>query len=126
MKKNILISTLAFSILLMSGCATKKPLYNYGEYSQAYYNYKKNTSPESELALQKAIEEAIQNVGDGQANRVAPGMYANLGYIYLKQGNSKMARESFIKEKTIYPESTHFMDRLIKKIDAAEEKKDEN
>lgn len=125
MRVSLYIFFTAFILLFFSACATKKPLYYYGDYSREYYNYKKNMSPESELELQKAIEEAITKADQGQAKRVAPGMYANLGYIYLKQGNSQKAKESFIKEKSIYPEATHFMDRLINKIDAAEEKKDE-
>lgn len=120
MMKTILFLTVLSGILFMSGCATKEPLYYYGSYSQNYYNYKKNMGPESELELQKAIEDAIANAQDGESHRVAPGMYANLGYLYLKQGKSAKARENFIREKKLYPESAHFMDRLIRKIDAAE------
>ncbi len=47
-------------------------------------------------------------------------MYANLGYLYLKAGQNDKAKDSFIKEKTVYPEAAHFMDRLIQKINALE------
>ena len=65
------------------------------------------------------------NAVNSRSARVAPGMYANLGYIYLKGGNTSKAIESFNKEKAIYPESAHFMDRMIKKIEVAESKTDD-
>lgn len=125
MKKKLILSGALVALFLLSGCGSKEPLYNYGDYSQEYYNYKKNMSPETQLELQKAIEQAIENADDGSSDRVAPGMYANLGYIYLKTGNTKLAKQNFIKEKALYPEATHFMDRLIQKIDALEENTDE-
>lgn len=109
--------------LLMSACSSQpKPLYNYGEYSESYYQSKKELTADSALELQKAIEYSIQNAADSRSARVAPGMYANLGYIYLKGGKTDKAVESFNKEKEIYPESAHFMDRMIKKIEVAEGK----
>jgi len=109
---------------LMSGCSAQpKPLYNYGEYSESYYHAKKELSPESALELQKSIEYSIENAANSRSARVAPGMYANLGYIYLKGGKTDKALESFNKEKLIYPESAHFMDRMIKKIEVSEGKK---
>ena len=113
--------TVAAAAVIMSGCAEKpKPLYSFGTYSESYYAYKKDMSDESALALQKAIEEAIAKAGDSSSGRVPPGMYANLGYLYLKAGKSKEAIASFEKEKRTYPESAHFMDRIIKKVETAE------
>jgi len=115
------VTTIGF---LMSGCSSQpKPLYNYGDYSESYYHSKKELTPDSALELQKAIEYSIENAADSRSARVAPGMYANLGYIYLKAGKTDKAIESFNKEKKIYPESAHFMDRMIKKIEIAEGKK---
>ncbi len=103
------------------GCAqSAKPLYNYGNYNKSYYNFKKNTGEESALELQKTIEQAIKEKDGGTSGRVPPGMYANLGYIYLKNGKASEAIDNFTKEKTTYPESTHFMDRMIKKVQLAE------
>ena len=108
---------------LMTGCASKpKALYNYGNYSESYYAYKQDASPEPLLAMQQAIEKAIAEAGDSISGRVPPGMYANLGYIYLKQGNAKEALQDFEMEKKLYPESTHFMDRVIEKVNKAEAK----
>ena len=105
---------------LVVGCGGPKPLYVYNDYNDKYYAFKKNLDQESMLELQKSIEESIANADESQSGRVAPGMYANLGYIYLKQGNAKKALENFKKEKATYPEAAHFMDRMIKKVELAE------
>lgn len=114
-------------IILLSGCAPKgpKPLYNYDNYAQSYYNYKKNMSPETTLALKESIEKVIADTADSSSGRVPPGMYANLGYMYLKSANPDQAIVNFTKEKTIYPESTLFMDRMINKIKSVEGEKND-
>lgn len=113
-----LSTTLMF---LISGCSSgPKPLYNYGDYSESYYGVKKEATAESALEYQQALEYCIEEADDSSSGRVPPGMYANLGYIYLKGGQNDKAKENFIKEKTIYPEAAHFMDRMIQKIDAME------
>lgn len=118
-KTVLLIPIVAF---MTTGCAQQnvKSLYNYGNYNKSYYNFKKNKGEESALELQKVIEETIKNTKEGASGRVPPGMYANLGYIYLKNGKASEAIDNFTKEKTTYPESTHFMDRMIKKVQLAE------
>ncbi len=110
------------SVLFMSGCSSQPnpSLYYYGDYTESYYTTKRETTPENALALQKAIEEAIEKRDNGSSGRVAPGMYANLGYIYLKAGETGKAIENFEKEKSIYPESTIFMNRMINKVQAME------
>jgi len=115
----------AFSFLLffLTACSTQKPYYNYGEYEQDYYTFKKESSQTSMLQLQQSMEKAIEEKQNSIAKRVPPGMYANLGYLYLKQGKTKKAKESFLKEKQIYPEASRFMNTLIKKIEIAQEKK---
>lgn len=120
----ILLTAAFAGLILLSGCAkNNQALYNYGTYSTSYYAYEQDMGPEKTLELQKAIEEAIANAHDSQSGRVPPGMYANLGYIYLKQGDSTKAVENFTQEKTLYPESARFMDSMLKKIETAEEGK---
>lgn len=109
------------AVFLLTACSGQpKPLYNYEDYSDSYYGAKKNMTEESALVLQKSIEKAIENASESSSGRVAPGMYANLGYIHLKGGKSKEAIANFEKEKSIYPESAHFMDRMIKKVQVAQ------
>lgn len=108
------------ALLLFAGCATQQPLYNYEDYSSSYYDNVKAPSDETALKLQQSMEKAIEAAGESRSGRVPPGMYANLGYIYLKGGASAKAIEMFNKEKETYPEATQFMDRMIQKVELAE------
>ncbi len=120
------LHTIAITIFIffIVACSQRpKPLYNYENYAQNYYEDKKNHTPESALELQKAIEQSIANSDKSSSGRVPPGMYANLGYIYLKMGKSQEAIANFKKEKEVYPESIRFMDRMIKKVELAQGEK---
>ena len=112
--------TLSAAFLLSACSDGPKPLYNYGDYSDSYYGAKKNMTEESTLELQKSIEASIQNASESSSGRVPPGMYANLGYMQLKSGKTQEAIANFEKEKALYPESAHFMDRMIKKVQTAQ------
>lgn len=109
-------------LLLLSACAQPKQLYNYGDYSESYYKHKKQATPETRLALMASIEKAIDEASKSKSGRVPPGMFANLGYMYLQDGNSQKAISLFGQEKATYPESAHFMDRLISKVEKTEKK----
>lgn len=108
------------ALLLFAGCAGPQPLYNYENYSSSYYDNVKAPSEETALELQQSMEKAIEAAGESRSGRVPPGMYANLGYIYLKGGAPAKAIEMFNKEKETYPEATQFMDRMIQKVELAE------
>jgi hypothetical protein len=111
-----------FMLLLLSACAQPKTLYHYGDYSDCYYQDKKKGTPETHQELITAIEKAISEASNSKSGRVPPGMYANLGYIYLKDGNAKKAISLFEKERETYPESAHFMERVIAKVKTTETK----
>ncbi|WP_304545069.1 DUF4810 domain-containing protein [Sulfurimonas microaerophilic] len=123
MKSLKVLSIFTFTVitLAMSGCSTHTPLYNYGEYSENYYALKKEATPESAQEYQKSLEYCIENAKESRSKRVPPGIYANLGYLHLKAGQNKKAIENFTKEKTIYPEATFFMDKMINKVEALEQ-----
>jgi hypothetical protein len=108
------------ALLFFAGCTTQPPLYNYEDYSSSYYDSVKQPGDEAALKLQQSMEQAIEAAGESRSGRVPPGMYANLGYIYLKGGASAKAIEMFNREKETYPEATQFMDRVIQKVELAE------
>lgn len=113
MKLKILVVT-----MLLSGCtAIKPPMYDYGTYAESFYGLKKNAGEESTKEWKAALEDIIVE-SDDQAIRVPPGVYANLGYLHLKENNAAQAISYFEKEKKTYPESGVFMKRLIKKSEA--------
>ena len=112
--------TCVAALLLLAGCAGQPPLYEYGDYSSSYYDNVRTPGDDTALSLQQSMEEAIEAAGESRSGRVPPGMYANLGYIYLKAGATARAIELFNKEKQTYPEAAQFMDRVIQKAELAE------
>jgi hypothetical protein len=120
--KKVKYAVPVIAVMILAGCGAQpaKPLYNYAGYSDSYYAYKKNMTPESTLQLEKSIQDAINGTENSRSGRVAPGMHANLGYLYLKAGKPNEAIASFNMEKTVYPESTLFMDKLINRVKVTE------
>lgn len=106
--------------LTLSACAKPTPLYVYGDYSESYYKDKKTANEGSRLKLEASMEKAIEEAANSRSGRVPPGMYANLGYMYLQDGKAREAISLFEKEKAVYPEAAHFMDRIIAKVEKAE------
>ena len=118
--KKVLISVLAVFAFLMSGCAGQKPMYEYGNYSETYYQLKQNGDTETTGKWKAALEDSIKESNE-QGLRTPPGINANLGYLYLKVNDADKAISFFNVEKTLYPESTVFMNKLIKKAELMKE-----
>ncbi|MFT7860776.1 MAG: DUF4810 domain-containing protein, partial [Sulfurimonas sp.] len=111
--KTTIVLSLGTLILAISGCSSHTPLYNYGDYSESYYALKKESTADTALEYKQALEYCIKEADDSRSGRVPPGIYANLGYLYLKAGKNKKAVEYFTKEKSTYPEAAFFMDKMI-------------
>ena len=111
----LLTLAISLSVVLVSGCvSTPKPIYDYGAYSESFYAMKKDSGAENSEQWRVELENIITN-SHAQSLRVPPGVYANLGYIFLKANNTEKAISYFEEEKNIYPESEIFMKNLIKK-----------
>lgn len=111
---SILVAALA-----LGGCVPT-PMYNWKDYSSTLYHYRKDAN-ETTKDRHMAELEAIVQASKENNLRVPPGVYCELGYMYAKKGNKNKALELFDLEKTTYPESTHFINRLVQSISSAEE-----
>ena len=107
----IRMAILAGLVLLVGGCSTPT-VYHWGNYENLIYvSYAKpgKVPPESQV---EQLEADLQKARS--ANKpVPPGFHAYLGYLYYQLDKSEQAREEFETEKTLFPESTVFMDRLL-------------
>jgi hypothetical protein len=106
------IVCLLSAMLLLSACKTTQPLYYHGEYNKAVYAYFKgdDTSLEQQIAtLQQTIEAAA-----AAGKPVAPGIHAHLGLLYFDAGNADLGTQQFEQEKALFPESTQYLDFLLK------------
>jgi hypothetical protein len=110
----LMILAVSILVVLVSGCTTQKTMYDYDTYSESFYGMKKDTGSETSEKWKTTLEEIIIK-SNAQTLRVPPGVYANLGYIYLKAHNIEKAIAYFEEEKKTYPESKIFMENLIKK-----------
>lgn len=101
-------------MMMLVGCATKpNTIYSWNAYQDEVYNYyhqDKISVEEQSIALEKSIEIARA------ANKpVPPGLHAHLGMLYTELGQRDKARVEFETEKKLFPESSTFMNFLLKK-----------
>lgn len=104
------------SCLLFTGCASNG-LYQWGGYEdQLYAAYKDPTKVESLRIKLEANIQASQSSG----KKVAPGLYAELGTIYLQSGNRPQAISFYELERTNWPESAVLMTAMIQNLERLE------
>lgn len=99
---------------LLGGCATRQPpLYYWGSYqTQVYGHFRSEKSPEEQIqALEKDREKSL---AAGQA--LPPGFRAHLAMLYGNSGQSDQMIANLDAEKTQFPESSTFVDFLLKKF----------
>jgi len=113
MKKLILF---CFVIALATSCTTQKPLYSWGNYDTASYNYLKNSDEKSTKDLMASYQTIIDKQ-KGSRGVVPPGVYADYGFLLLQANKTKEGKAMLAKEVALYPESKIFIDRILKMIE---------
>ena len=114
MKKNNVI-ILALSLLMLAGCAaSNKELYYWGNYSSTLYAYTKEPSVKTMAAHHKELLNIITK-STKQRKAVPPGIYAELGHMSLKKGETTQANAYFQKELTLYPEASILINSELQK-----------
>lgn len=94
--------------LSLSACATPSR-FDFGSYDSSLFLYSKR--PEQIAAFEHSLEQAIAR---GRATgRLAPGLQAELGYCYLKDGRKDAAVAQFKGEMADFPESRPFLSKII-------------
>ena len=110
MASKIKLTCLALFALLFAGCDqpdTPRSLYYWdGTYNNALYTYLNEGSDVNEQIshLENLVQTSIQ-----KGYKVAPGLYAHLGLLYLNNGNLGVANVNFDKEVQNFPESREFI-----------------
>ncbi len=100
------------SILLLTGCATTQELYYWGEYEQLILDSYINPGSADPATQIEKINTDIQKA-EAMGKRVAPGIYAHLGFLYAVEGKDSQSKAAFKQEQTLYPESNIFIDELV-------------
>ena len=109
-------------LMLALGACVPERLYVWNSYEDDLYGYYKDSEKLTELmtALEQTIKDNEKAVAEGAKGadgktlvRVAPGLYAEYGYLLLLTNRPAEAKQYFEKEKATWPESTVLMDRMI-------------
>ena len=110
MASKIGLASLALFAILLAGCGNAsgpRSLYYWdGTYNNALYTYLNESGDTNEQIshLENLIQTSIQ-----KGYKVAPGVYAHLGLLYLNNGNLGVANANFDKEVQNFPESKEFI-----------------
>jgi len=108
--RRLALSVVAACVLL-SACAKAPLTYNWGEYSSSLYKLKKDPSDENLQAHKEVLVQIIQG-SNQQSLRVPPGLYAEYGYILVKEGKIEQGIRYLDLETQTYPESKVFVERV--------------
>ena len=110
---------LALFSLCLVGCATPG-LYQWGGYdAMLYASYK---SPEKAVEFRQGLETHVTKMEQSQ-QKVAPGLYAELGTAYLQAGDKTKAVAMYAKERAAWPESKGLMTAMIQNIERRQQAK---
>lgn len=115
MKKAYALAAVLLPCLLIGCASAPSTLYQWGDYQGQIYNMYSDpgkSPPEEQIAK---LEEDYQKVRASN-KQVPPGYHAHLGYLYFKIGKDDQAQQELETEKTLFPESTVYMNLLIQKI----------
>ena len=118
--KNIIIILFA-TLIISTGCGTvSTDVFYWQDYSLTLYDYKKNPD-EKTLEAHKKEMLALIEYADKWERKVPPGVFAEYGYILLKEGDETRGMEYLDKETELYPESTVFIERIKKLYSGGQE-----
>lgn len=104
------------AVVLLSACAQQSTnLYYWGDYENLIY---KSYVKPGELSISEQIQLLNSDIDRAKETnkKIAPGLHAHLGYLYFVDGNANAAVEAFNREKTLYPESEHFLNGMIERM----------
>jgi hypothetical protein len=104
---------LALTAIALGGCAVQ-PVYNWGSYESMLYAGYKDPAKMEEMRI--GLENHIVAM-DKSGQKIAPGLLAELGTLYLQSGATDKAILMYTRERDTWPESKGLMDVMIKNIE---------
>jgi len=109
----LLLMALAMSA---AACVSRPaPLYYWDQYEEVIYsNHAKPGAADPQMQI-GALEQEYQ-AARAENTKLPPGWHAHLGYLYFQAGKADQAQQEFVTEKTQFPESAVFMDRLLARL----------
>ena len=100
-------------LVMLSGCAPARQ-YEWNNYDASLYQYYK--APNSAEGFRTSMDAHLKDL-ESRKQRPAPGLYAELGTLYLESGDRLTAALYYRKERDAWPESRHLMDAMLASLD---------
>lgn len=100
-------------VALLGGCAAPS-LYQWGGYDQALYTGYKDPTKMEDMRLRLELHIAER---EKSKQKVAPGLYAELGTLYLQSGSPEKAVGLYAQERQAWPESKGLMSAMIQNLE---------
>ncbi len=114
--------TLLLLLGLLCGC-TSHSLYEWGDYDQWLYENYKHPKDDEELYVDlTALITKYESRGNPDIKPMAPGLYAEYGFLLMQRGENALAIKYYTQEKALWPESAVFMDSMIQTAQIAEKR----
>ena len=110
-----LIALFLLAVVTTTGCTVSEPIYQWGNYEPILtttYSTPGELDPGAEINL---LTEDVERAR-AEGSKVPPGVHAHLGYLYYTQGNRAAAKQHFLTEKELFPESKVFIDGILKRL----------
>jgi hypothetical protein len=100
------------TVIVVSGCATRQ--YEWNNYDGRLFRYYKDPTSAEEF---RTSMQAHLEILESKNLKPAPGLYAELGTLYLERGDDKTALIYYRKEREAWQESKYLMDTMIAAIE---------
>ena len=104
----LVVSLLVFFV---AGCSQSR--YDWGGYNSYLYSYYEN--PQAAESFREALSRHIGYL-ESAGKTPPPGLYAELGTLYLEKGDTAQAIIFYEKERQTWPESVPLMTSLISSL----------
>jgi hypothetical protein len=105
-------------VAVLAGCANRPPppLYSWESFPKLQYATLKRdgATPAEQIGAMEGHAEKARAANAA----LPPGFRAHLGMLKLSAGDTDQARQMWQGEKLAFPESTPYMDQLLKRLDA--------
>lgn len=102
------------ALALFHGCTPTTQFY-WGDYSSTLYAYKKTPDDKSLMEHKKSLNDIIM-VSAKRKIPVPPGVYAELGFLLIKEDKVQDGMAYLEKEIQLYPESQEFITKIRSKL----------
>jgi hypothetical protein len=104
---------LIFAVTLLLSACVQKQKYEWNNYDTDLYRYYKD--PTSAEKFRVGMEVHLKEL-EAKNQRPAPGLYAELGTLYLERGDRTTAAAYYVKERDAWPESRYLMETMLQSL----------